>query len=153
MAELPWIAEAKKVLGVKEIPGPTSNKTILDWAKDFGGWVAQFYRNDDIPWCALFVGHCVKVAGFNAPKDMLAAYSWTKFGTKLLTPAYGCVVVYRWASGRHHVGFIVAQDATHYHTLGGNQANAVNVTRFPKRSAISFRFPPCDLKQTEVPFA
>lgn len=150
---VPWIEEAKRVLGVKEIPGPQSNKTILDWAKAIGGYVAQFYRNDDIPWCGLFVGHCIQASGMKPPPDMLAAIGWSKWGVKQSEPTYGSIVVFRWKSGRHHVGFAVGQDSKTIHTLGGNQANSVNVTKFPLSSCIAFRFPICDLKPQPLPMA
>lgn len=153
MQQLPWIDAAKALLGEKEIPGPKSNPKILQWAKDIGGWAASYYRQDDIPWCGLFVGHVMHVSGFKPPADMLAAIAWSKWGKKLDRPMYGSIVVFRWRTGRHHVGFIVGQDKNSVHTLGGNQSNAVNVTKFPVSSCISFRWPPTDIKPEAAPFA
>ena len=34
--ELPWIAEARKHIGLKEIVGPQHNKTIQLWLKELG---------------------------------------------------------------------------------------------------------------------
>lgn len=144
--ELPWIKAAKDLLGTQEISGPQSNKSIVQWAKDIGGWVGQYYRTDDIPWCGLFVGHIMQVAGLKPPPDMLAAIAWSKWGVRQDRPAYGSVVVFKWRSGRHHVGLAVGQDAKTIHTLGGNQSNAVNVTKFPVSAAISYRWPPCEIK-------
>jgi hypothetical protein len=35
-------------------------------------------------------------------------------------------------NGGGHVGFYVGEDKTHYHVLGGNQSNQVNVMRLAK---------------------
>jgi hypothetical protein len=35
-------------------------------------------------------------------------------------------------SGGGHVGLYVGEDATHYHVLGGNQANLVSIMRLAK---------------------
>lgn len=146
-----WIKTAKELLGTKEEYGSKNNLTIVSWAKKIGGWVASFYKQDSIPWCGLFVAHCVQSAGLKPPPDMLAAIAWNKFGKKLDKPKYGCISVFRWASGNHHVAFIVAEDKNKYYALGGNQSDAVNIQGYPKGAAIGFRFPECDIAPEPLP--
>ncbi|HIH9205019.1 TPA: TIGR02594 family protein, partial [Neisseria gonorrhoeae] len=38
MTELPWIAEARRHIGLKEIPGAKHNPTIVRWLKETGGF-------------------------------------------------------------------------------------------------------------------
>ena len=38
MKEPLWIIEAKKHIGLAEIPGPKHNATILNWLKDLKAW-------------------------------------------------------------------------------------------------------------------
>ena len=46
-SELPWIAEARQHLGLKEIVGPQHSKTIQSWLKELGSsWSA-----DETAWC------------------------------------------------------------------------------------------------------
>jgi len=52
---LPWFEEAKHLMGTKEVLGDKNNPVIMDWAKDLD----INYVGDDIPWCGLFVTHCV----------------------------------------------------------------------------------------------
>ncbi|PZR89656.1 MAG: TIGR02594 family protein [Stutzerimonas stutzeri] len=136
-----WMREARRFEGLKEISGAKSNSTIMGWAKRFGGWIAGYYTNDDIPWCGLFVGHVVAVTlpREKLPSNPLGALNWQSFGRQA-SPAVGAILVFK-RTGGGHVGFYVGEDRTHYHVLGGNQSNAVNVSRIEKSRLVAVRWP------------
>lgn len=149
--EVPWIKTARELISQKEIPGSKSNSVILEWARQIGGWIAKFYKNDDIPWCGLFVGHCLNANGFKVPPDMLLAPAWKKYGKKLDRPMYGCIAVFRWTNGRQHVGYIIAEDKNYYYTLGGNQSNQVKISPYAKGTVTAAVWPICDLIPEKLP--
>lgn len=149
--EVPWIKTARELNTQKEIPGSKSNPVIIEMARKIGGWVSKFYTNDDIPWCGLFVGHCLNVNGFKVPPDMLLAPAWRKYGKKLDKPKYGCIAVFRWANGHYHVGFIIAEDKNYYYTLGGNQSNQVKISPYPKSAVVASVWPETDLIPQPLP--
>lgn len=136
-----WMAEAMRLKGVREVPGKGSNQQILDWADDLD----IHYPNDDIPWCGLFVAHCMRVGAPNdeRPANVLGARNWQQFG-KMAEPSYGAVLVF-WRGSKKgwkgHVGFYVGEDRTAYHVLGGNQSNAVTITRIAKSRLLVARWP------------
>jgi len=137
-----WLRDARRYMGIKEIPGPKSNPVITGWAKRMGGWVASFYVDDDIPWCGLFVNNEIAVTLPNEPllANPLGALNWNKFGTALDVPALGAILVFR-RDGGGHVGFYVGEDETHYFVLGGNQSNSVSITRIAKSRLVGIRWP------------
>lgn len=122
---LPWFEEAKHLMGTKEVLGDKSNPVIMDWAKDLD----IHYAGDDVPWCGLFVAHCVGTTLQQEvlPGNPLDARQWEKFGTAI-DPRVGAIMVF-WreslTSGKGHVGFYVGEDAEAYQILGGNQSDAV----------------------------
>jgi uncharacterized protein (TIGR02594 family) len=126
---LVWFEEARRLRGIREKVGPGSNRVILDWAKGLG----IDYDDDDIPWCGLFVSHCIgaTLPEESLPNNPLAARSWLKFG-EACEPALGAVMVF-WRENKNghkgHVGFYNGEDASGYHVLGGNQNNSVSITR------------------------
>ncbi len=128
-----WMREARRYVGLTEIPGPKSNPVILSWAKQLGGWVADFYRDDDIPWCGLAMAQWISVTLPNEPlpSNPLAALNWKKFGVAGRI-AIGAILVFNRKGGGGHVGNYAGEDRTHYHVLGANQKNAVNITRIEK---------------------
>lgn len=142
---MPWLQEAFNLLGTDEVPGQGSNQAILGWADnleiDFDG--------DDIPWCGLFVAHCL---GSQLPEEPLVgiplrARAWEPFGRECVPPQPGALMVF-WrqsqASGKGHVGFYWGEDQENggnYHVLGGNQGDAVTIRRFPKRRFLTARWP------------
>ena len=137
---MPWINIAQKLLGTDEVPGPKSNPVIVKWAKDMGGFTAKYYTSDDIPWCGLFVGHCIFEAGIKVTiENPLYARDWNEFGTKC-QPCFGAIMVFA-RDGGGHVGFYVSEDADTYHILGGNQSDSVNVTRVAKERLLGARWP------------
>lgn len=138
---LPWITKAKTYWGTKEIPGKKSNPVIMGWAKEFGGWIEDYYTNDDIPWCGLFVGHVMKnvLPNEKLPANPLGAKEWNKYGIKT-DPTYGAIMVFT-RNGGGHVGWYIGEDAVAYHILGGNQSNTVNVTRVLKSRFLGARWP------------
>lgn len=132
-----WMRDARRYIGITEIPGAKSNATIMSWAKKLGGWIASWYTNDDTPWCGLFVGN---VIAFTLPEEPLlanplGALNWKKFGVEGRI-ARGAILVFE-RTGGGHVGFYVGEDRTHYHVLGGNQDNAVNIKRVEKKRLVS----------------
>ena len=42
-------------------------------------------------------------------------------------------------NGGGHVGFYVGEDTTHYHVLGGNQSDSVNIARIAKNRLFGIR--------------
>lgn len=138
-----WIREARRFMGLREIAGPKSNATILGWAKRFGGWVAGFYKNDDTPWCGLFVGHVISATLPDEflPANPLSALAWGKFGSSVDVPSPGTILVFS-RKGGGHVGFYVGEDNLgRYHVLGGNQSNSVSITPIDKERCVAMRWP------------
>jgi uncharacterized protein (TIGR02594 family) len=122
---LPWFEEAKHLVGTKEILGGKDNPVIMDWATDLD----IRYAGDEVPWCGLFVAHCIgsTLEQEVLPANPLGARQWEQFGDET-TPRLGAVMVF-WRksleSGLGHVGFYVGQDDSAYQILGGNQSDKV----------------------------
>lgn len=124
---LPWLQEARRLIGVREAPGAgPDNPVILDWADNLG----LDYDHDQIAWCGLFVAHCVgaTLGGEPLPANPLGARSWMKFGAPT-TPQPGAIMVF-WrkslASWEGHVGLYAGENPDKgYYILGGNQSDSV----------------------------
>jgi uncharacterized protein (TIGR02594 family) len=131
-AEPVWMREARRFIGITEIPGSKSNTVIMGWAKKLGGWIASWYQNDDTPWCGLFIGNVIATTlpKEPLPANPLGALNWKRFGQPGRI-ARGAILVFE-RSGGGHVGIYVGEDRTHYHVLGGNQDNAVSIARVKK---------------------
>jgi uncharacterized protein (TIGR02594 family) len=136
-----WYEEARRLIGTREVKGSPSNPKILQWA----GKLGIPYKGDDIPWCGLFVAHCVgaTLPGETLPTNPLGARNWGKFGTKC-KPVLGSVLVF-WRGSKNgafgHVGFYHGEDDVAYHVLGGNQSDQVNVARVAKNRLLGARQP------------
>lgn len=135
---LPWIIEARKHIGLKEIPGPKHNATILSWLSQLKAW----WKEDETPWCGVFVAHCFRVSGMQLPKYWMRAKEWGNgWGTKLNQPAPGCVVVFE-REGGGHVGFVLGiTKLNELVVLGGNQSNSVNIAKFSRDRVFGYYWP------------
>lgn len=139
--QLVWFKEGTRLIGTREKPGTGNNPAILDWATGAG----IPYKSDDIPWCGLFVGHCVTstLDREPTPANMLRARSWENFGIRT-QPTPGAVMVF-WrkslASGLGHVGFYAGEDAGAYRILGGNQSDSVSLAWVAKDRMLTARWP------------
>ncbi len=139
--DTPWYEEAIRLVGTREIAGDRSNEVILDFADT----IDVDYKDDDIPWCGLFVGHCVGATLGNEPlpRNPLGARNWTGFGSEC-EPQLGAVLVF-WRGSKNgwkgHVGFYHGEDTAHYHVLGGNQSNSVSVMKLARNRLLGARWP------------
>jgi len=138
---LVWFQEARRLLGTREKPGSGSNPEILNWATDKG----ISYASDDIPWCGLFVAHCISstLDREPVPAALLSARAWGRFGIRT-EPTAGAIMVF-WrkspTSGLGHVGFYAGEDKSAYRILGGNQSNSVSLAWVLKDRLVSARWP------------
>lgn len=134
----PWLIEAKKNFGVKEIPGPTHNSKISAWLSKLGAW----WSDDETPWCGVFVAHCLQMASLPFPRAFYRALSWSDYGSLLRRDrlAPGAILVFD-RKGGGHVGFYIGEDRNHYYVLGGNQSNAVNVSKIARSRLLTARWP------------
>lgn len=145
LSELPWIAEARSHIGLREVKGPQHNPTILQWLErmpEFDGAAKAWWRDDETPWCGLFVGYCLGVTGRRVVREWYRARSWESSElTRLDRPAYGCIVTFT-RSGGGHVGFVVGvNDRGNLMVLGGNQGDAVNIAPFASSRVTGFYWP------------
>ena len=131
----PWMNEAARHLGLREIPGKRHNPTILRWVHQLGGW----FKDDETPWCGTFAAHCLRTSGIGVPKHWYRAKAFADWGDEI-DPRVGAVAVFG-RSGGGHVGFIVGASATNLYILGGNQRNEVNITPIAKDRLIAVRWP------------
>ena len=136
-----WMGEAVRLIGVTEDMSDDDNPLIIGWARDLD----IDYNDDAIPWCGLFVAHCIgsQLTEEPLPNYPLSARAWQKFGTDC-SPQLSAVMVF-WrgspSGALGHVGFYVGEDKDAYHILGGNQSNAVTVTRLAKGRLLKSRWP------------
>lgn len=127
---------AKKYLGEHEILGSKDNQFILDCFKHTG------YKadHDEVPWCAAFVCRVLDECGLPSTKSA-AAVSYAHYGhPSALIP--GSIVVFKWASGGHHVTFCHhLVDHDYVACIGGNQSDMVKISVFPRKYILAVVIP------------
>lgn len=132
------VLEALSQYGTTEIVGGNHNIKILKYFQEIGqGWV----KDDETAWCAAFLNAILKRC--NLPHTgKLNARSFLEIGTSTSNPEIGDVVVL-WRvtkdSPYGHVGLFVARDTSWVYILGGNQANAVNISKYPVYQVLDYR--------------
>lgn len=133
-----WFEIAHKYVGVKEVPGPGTHPLIASWLVNLKAW----WTGDAVPWCGVFCAAVMKEAGLPYPKLYMRAKAWSDYGSLLrrdrLSP--GAILVFA-RSGGGHVGFYAGEDDNYYYVLGGNQGNAVNISKIAKSRCIAARWP------------
>jgi uncharacterized protein (TIGR02594 family) len=140
------ISEGLKLHGITEVVGRGSNRTIMSWRDELnkaGAGTITGYTDDDIPWCGLFAAIVVYRRVWNIREVVsspLWARNWTTYGHAVRKAALGDVLVFTRGKGGH-VGFYIGEDSACYHVLGGNQSNAVTITRIQKSRCIARRRP------------
>lgn len=134
--ELPWIAHARKYVGVKETPGPGNNSVIMSWLKK----LKSFIKDDATPWCGTYVAECLSSAGIPIPRHWYRALDYLNFGTKLDKPAYGSLAI-KTRKGGGHVTFVVGiTPKGKLVCLGGNQSDSVCYALYDKSEFTAFHW-------------
>lgn len=136
------VQEAVKLLGVQEVVGKGSNKTIISWRDELNlaGVPIVGFSDDDIAWCGLFLAIVAHRAGKTVVDGPLWARNWAKFGTKSPKPSLGDVLVYS-RKGGGHVDIYIAESPTYYWGIGGNKTNQVIISGIRKDRCIAVRRP------------
>lgn len=142
------LVEALKTYNLRETPGPGNTQSILDMADEIGGWIASWYESDATPWCGLWMAAIAKRAGKAVDlKNPLAALSWSEWGDPAprlsgfgLQPELGDVCVFT-RKGGGHVGLYVGETRSgrFLYILGGNQGDAVSITRIARDRLVGAR--------------
>ena len=144
--DFPWMSLAEAEKGVSEIPGAANNPRVLEYLKSTTNLSKVALSKDETPWCSAFVNWCLEQTGYERTKNALAR-SWLSWGRAVTTPRRGCIVVFRRDKIFGHVGFYLAETATHIKVLGGNQQNLetkifeVSEKYYPKSELLGYRIP------------
>lgn len=137
-----WLEAGIKLIGTHEGLGrsssvdntaATSNRVIINWAKDEGGDIAKEYTHDSIPWCALFANHCLSSVGLKGTGTLWAldfAGKWPSI--KLAGPAVGAFAPMTRNGGGHIIQIVGRDQGGNYMGLGGNQSDQVSIEPFPQ---------------------
>lgn len=137
MTPIPWLVEARRHLGLRELPGAPTEPTIARWLKELKAW----WSEDATPWCGTFAAHCIKAQGLALPTHWYRAKDWLNWGEVLTDPAEGCIVVFN-REGGGHVGFVIGRDLRgRLLVIGGNQGDAVSVAPFEFSRVAGYRWP------------
>lgn len=138
----PWYLIAMGEVGTSEIVGPVDNPRIQEYlaATSMGP-----HMHDEVPWCAAFVGWCLKAASLH-PSGSAAARSYLDWGTPLMRPRTGCIALFQRPPSREsgHVAFysqVNHTDPSMVDCLGGNQGNRVCVAAERMDRLLGYRWP------------
>ena len=117
----PWLTEAFKHIGLKEIPGKNHSPTILKWLATLKAW----WKDDETPWCGVYVAWCLRSNSLPVPKYWMRAKEYSSYGTpcnKTSIP-FGSIAV-KSRKGGGHVFFPIAQsrDGQTIYGLGANRS-------------------------------
>lgn len=138
MSEPRWVTIGRTFLGLREIPGAPTSPVIAGWLADLKAW----WKDDETPWCGTACAAWMRAAGVELPQHWYRAKGWLDWGVRLSTPVLGCVVVFE-RDGGGHVGLVVgAFLGGDLLVLGGNQGDAVRLSRFQRARVAGYRWPP-----------
>jgi len=130
---------ARSYIGTTEGPGPADNPVIMEMYASVG---QTHVEHDSVAWCAAFVGHCLEKAGIRSTRK-LTARSYLDWGIpiEVQDAQQGDIgIIPRGTSSwQGHVFFIDRIEGEWVWGLGGNQDDAVNVTRYPVAKLLGVR--------------
>jgi uncharacterized protein (TIGR02594 family) len=132
-----WLAVAYREIGQEEIAGPQNNPRIIEYLGSVGS--TQELQDDEVDWASAFVEWSLRQTGIAGPRSMEPS-AWLNWGRTIAEPELGCVVVFSF-KGLGHVGFYVKTEGNSLYILGGNQSDAVKISRYAKKDAIGYRVP------------
>ena len=130
------LEEARKWIGLKEIPGPVDNEQIVTWGKAAG---IDWWNNDDDAWCAVALNGWLVACGFPSTKSALAR-SFCDYGKRITVPVPGAIgVIPRGTSPTFgHVFLIEKVNANGTVTaINGNVSNMVKRSTYSISSILS----------------
>lgn len=135
---LPWLDAARSVMDLHE---QRNTARLRQWFDRSIAWIDP----REIPWCGAFVATCYRQwdSSITLPENPLGARNWNGFGIATGPQLGACLVFWRGSpSGwKGHVGFYWGEDDEYFHVLGGNQSNAVTITRIDKGRLLGARWP------------
>jgi uncharacterized protein (TIGR02594 family) len=139
MEQPAWLAAAWAELGVREIKGARHDARVLAYYREAGH--AQI-GNDEVPWCAAFLGAMLKRGGLKGTNSLMAR-SYLNWGVPLKEAKLGAVAVLSRGSNPAlgHVGFVVGAAKGKVFLLGGNQSDSVNIAAFDSKKILGLRWP------------
>lgn len=137
MIEPVWLTKARADIGQRETLGPNDSPWLRQiLAKLSASWL----RGQ--PYCGSAMAWWMSQSGIPYPKDYYRALAWASWGTRLIRPVLGAVVVYDRGKGLAHVGIAVGRTSEgQILTLGANQRDAVNVLPFEPARLVASRWP------------
>lgn len=153
---------ALDMYGTIETPGTQDNPIIVGWADEvaracgrpYDNWAADFYNDDSVPWCGLFMA---VVAARSAqgrperfpPNKYLAALAWANWGQSIAKTDIvvgDVIVLVRKGGGHVTLAVGTSDDGKWVMGIGGNQADRVNIARFDMQRVYAVRRPVYNVK-------
>jgi uncharacterized protein (TIGR02594 family) len=133
-----WLEIARREIGVTETGTGNGNPRIIEYnASTSLGPVSE-----KVPWACSFVSWVFEQAKIEGNLRSASCADWLSFGYPIDSPQLGALVILTPARGTSsHAGFAIAQDETTVTILGGNSADSVRVSRFPKDRVRAYRWP------------
>jgi uncharacterized protein (TIGR02594 family) len=127
---------ALEFVGVREVPGLKSNPLITSWIKQSAEWLDR--DDSKTAWCGCFRGALGILTGTGVVPAHYRAANWAKWGSAVdlrrpTTWQQGDTIVMTRPGGNHVCLFhgIDPKNRSRIECLGGNQADAVNITSYP----------------------
>jgi uncharacterized protein (TIGR02594 family) len=141
MIEYPWMAIARRKLGIHEIPGPGANAFIVECLESTTLGRPD-NQSDETAWCSAFANRIMQLAGIKGTGSAWAR-SWLDWGREPADAEFGAGVVVVLARGPNsgHVGFLEDWEDGRVKLLGGNQGDAVSEAWFPMSRVLGYRIP------------
>jgi uncharacterized protein (TIGR02594 family) len=131
--DVPWLKEALKYEGMKEVVGSGTNPTIAKWLD----MLDAPFEGDETAWCGTAMAAWIATALPNEvlPNNPWGSINWMKWGRQLNEPAIGAIMIF-WRGSptgwQGHIAEYVGERSDAYLVLGGNQDNMVNKTWISK---------------------
>jgi uncharacterized protein (TIGR02594 family) len=135
------VIKALEYYGTKEIPGDGDNPLVVRMFEDIG----FPSEHDSTAWCSCFMNWVAWQLGLER-SGKLDARSWLSVGDPVMVtsnePVQGDIVVF-WRGTKDgwqgHVGIFIADVDGYIYTLGGNEADMVEIAPYNKAQVLGFR--------------
>ncbi len=136
MIEPAWLTAARRDIGQRETIAPNDSPWLRQiLAKLSGSWL----RGQ--PYCGSALAYWMQQAGIPYPAAYYRALAWADWGTRLLRPVVGSVVVFE-RKGGGHVGLAVGRTPDGLLlVLGANQKDRVGIDPFDPKRVKACRWP------------